>query len=32
MVGDMAIFMTQNGLTPENIVEKGENLAFPTAP
>ena len=29
MVGDMAIFMTQNGLTPENIVEKGENLAFP---
>ena len=29
MVGDMAIFMTQNGLTPENIVEKGESLAFP---
>ena len=29
MVGDMAIFMTQNGLTPENIVEKGEALAFP---
>ena len=29
MVGDMAIFMTQNGLTPENIVEKGEGLAFP---
>ncbi|MEG1593548.1 MAG: biotin/lipoyl-containing protein, partial [Oscillibacter sp.] len=29
MVGDMAIFMTQNNLTPENIVEKGENLAFP---
>ena len=29
MVGDLAIFMTQNGLTPENIVEKGENLAFP---
>ena len=29
MVGDMAIFMTQNQLTPENIVEKGESLAFP---
>ena len=29
MVGDMAIFMTQNNLTPENIVEKGEGLAFP---
>ncbi len=29
MVGDMAIFMTQNDLTPENIVEKGESLAFP---
>ncbi len=29
MVGDMAIFMTQNELTPENIVEKGKNLAFP---
>ena len=29
MVGDLAIFMTQNGLTPENIVEKGEGLAFP---
>ena len=29
MVGDMAIFMTQNNLTPENIVEKGEALAFP---
>jgi pyruvate carboxylase len=29
MVGDLAIFMTQNQLTPENIVEKGENLAFP---
>ncbi|HPE16477.1 MAG TPA: pyruvate carboxylase, partial [Oscillospiraceae bacterium] len=28
-VGDLAIFMTQNDLTPENIVEKGENLAFP---
>ena len=29
MVGDLAIFMVQNDLTPENIVEKGEALAFP---
>ncbi len=29
MVGDMAIFMVQNELTPENIVEKGEALNFP---
>ena len=29
MVGDMAIFMVQNDLTPENIVEKGEALTFP---
>jgi len=29
MVGDLAIFMTQNDLTPETIVEKGEGLAFP---
>ena len=29
MVGDLAIFMTQNDLTPETIVEKGESLAFP---
>ncbi|MBQ9932097.1 MAG: pyruvate carboxylase, partial [Firmicutes bacterium] len=29
MVGDMAIFMTQNDLTPENIGEKGAGLAFP---
>ena len=29
MVGDLAIFMTQNNLTPETIVEKGESLAFP---
>jgi len=28
-VGDMAIFMVQNELTPENILEKGKNLAFP---
>ena len=25
----MAIFMVQNDLTPENIVERGENLTFP---
>lgn len=29
MVGDLAIFMVQNELTPENIVEKGANLNFP---
>lgn len=29
VVGDLAIFMVQNDLTPENIVEKGESLAFP---
>ena len=29
MVGDLAIFMVQNGLTPENIVERGEALTFP---
>lgn len=29
MVGDLAIFMVQNELTPENIVEKGEHLTFP---
>ena len=29
MVGDMAIFMVQHDLTPENVVEKGEALAFP---
>ncbi len=28
-VGDMAIFMVQNGLTPDNILEKGAGLAFP---
>lgn len=28
-VGDMAIFMVQNDLTPENILEKGKNLDFP---
>ena len=29
MVGDLAIFMVQNELTPENIVKRGESLAFP---
>ncbi|MGI6072160.1 MAG: pyruvate carboxylase [Lachnospiraceae bacterium] len=29
MVGDLAIFMVQNDLTPENILEKGLDLAFP---
>ncbi len=29
VVGDLAIFMVQNELTPENIVEKGKNLSFP---
>lgn len=29
MVGDMAIFMVQNNLTPENIYEKGKDMAFP---
>ena len=29
MVGDLAIFMVKNDLTPENIYEKAENMAFP---
>ena len=29
VVGDLAIFMTQNNLTPENILEKGKDLAYP---
>ena len=29
MVGDLAIFMVQNDLNAENIVEKGDALAFP---
>jgi len=29
MVGDLAIFMVKNDLTPENIVGKGQSLAFP---
>ncbi|MGI5891918.1 MAG: pyruvate carboxylase [Bacillota bacterium] len=28
-VGDMAIFMVQNNLTPENIYEKGKDIDFP---
>ena len=29
MVGDLAIFMVQNDLTPDNIVERGRSLSFP---
>lgn len=29
MVGDMAIFMVQNDLTPDNILEKGRNFDYP---
>jgi pyruvate carboxylase len=29
MVGDLAIFMVQNNLTKDNIVEKGRSLTFP---
>ena len=29
MVGDFAIFMVQNELTPENIYEKATNMSFP---
>jgi pyruvate carboxylase len=29
MVGDLAIFMVQNDLTPENIAEKGATLNYP---
>ena len=29
MVGDLAIFMVQNDLTPENIAARGEALTFP---
>ncbi len=31
MVGDLAIFMVQNDLTPNNIVERGEALTFPAS-
>jgi len=29
MVGDLAIFMVKNDLTPDNICDKGRDLAFP---
>ena len=29
VVGDLAIFMVQNDLTPENIYDKGKDMAFP---
>ncbi|MBV7276273.1 pyruvate carboxylase [Clostridiaceae bacterium UIB06] len=29
MVGDLAIFMVQSDLTPENIYEKAKNMTFP---
>lgn len=29
VVGDLAIFMTKNDLTKENIIEEGKNLSFP---
>lgn len=29
VVGDFAIFMVQNGLTRENLLQKGANMAFP---
>jgi pyruvate carboxylase len=29
VVGDMAIYMTSNGLTEEDVMERGQNLAFP---
>ena len=29
VVGDLAIFMVQNDLTPENIYEKGKDMAYP---
>jgi pyruvate carboxylase len=29
VVGDMAIFMTANNLTAQDVVERGESLAFP---
>ncbi len=29
MVGDLAIFMVQNGRPPENILERGRDLTFP---
>ena len=29
VVGDMALFMTSNDLTPEDVLERGEDLAYP---
>ena len=29
VVGDMAMFMTSNGLTKEDVLKKGNNLSFP---
>lgn len=29
VVGDMAIFMTSNNLTPEDVLERGDTLSFP---
>lgn len=29
IVGDMALYMLSNGLTPEQVLERGENLTFP---
>jgi pyruvate carboxylase len=29
MVGDLALFMLRNGLTPENVLERGRSLDFP---
>lgn len=29
VVGDMALFMVQNDLTDENVIEKGQNIDFP---
>eukprot|EP00918_Siedleckia_nematoides_P066353 GHVU01144288.1.p1 GENE.GHVU01144288.1~~GHVU01144288.1.p1 ORF type:complete len:798 (-),score=217.37 GHVU01144288.1:75-2468(-) len=31
MVGDLAQFMVQNGVTKENILEKADELSFPTS-
>jgi pyruvate carboxylase len=29
VVGDMALFMVSNGLSPQDVMEKGDNLSFP---
>ncbi|KAF7258021.1 hypothetical protein EG68_06336 [Paragonimus skrjabini miyazakii] len=31
IVGDLAQFMTQNHLTPEQVIEKAEELSFPAS-